>query len=440
MKPKPTEEGGAAQDRACGRVRAWFWYSFAPSHLADTTETGQKQLSARRRFRAWFPLATVLSYLADAVILALFAAVGTVAAWVPVAYFAVGCMSGGVFYALTVSGYSERYADKFMAMPQICVASATVFVFLACAPSVGIVFLGTLFIVGAFCSMRFPWRQNCIMWAMAVFASSAFLYTQQDVTLALYSSPAQKIIVWIWFALTLPKLMALGQLGRHWRVTSFEHQKKLELALAHLAESITEKEAAEQASRQLAAIVEGSGDAIISQTLDGVITSCNKAAEILYGYTAAEAIGQKSTSLHLPPGHLDEISDLRDRVGRGESIFHHEATYRGKDGHDIGVSLSISPIKDKAGTIIGISTIARDVSERERVRKERERLIAELQEALAKVKVLKGLLPICAWCKKIRDDKGYWQQIEAYISDRSEADFSHAICPECANKVRAETQ
>ena len=66
---------------------------------------------------------------------------------------------------------------------------------------------------------------------------------------------------------------------------------------------------------------------------------------------------------------------------------------------------------------------------------ERERLIIELQEALAKVKTLSGMLPICASCKKIRDDKGYWQQIEAYISDHSEAEFSHGICPDCAEKI-----
>ncbi len=66
---------------------------------------------------------------------------------------------------------------------------------------------------------------------------------------------------------------------------------------------------------------------------------------------------------------------------------------------------------------------------------EREKLIRELQEALAKVKTLTGLLPICASCKKIRDDKGYWNQIEAYIRDHSEAEFSHGICPECMKKL-----
>jgi PAS domain S-box-containing protein len=226
----------------------------------------------------------------------------------------------------------------------------------------------------------------------------------------------------------------------HLEEVILERTLELQQANIKLKSEIDVRRKAEEASRQLAAIVESSDDAIISETLDGVITSWNKAAEILYGYSAADAIGQQSIALHIPPDRTDEIPDLLERIGHGERIFHHEATYRSKYGHDISVLLTISPIKDNAGTIIGTSTIARDISERERVRKERENLIAELQEALVKVKALKGLLPICAWCKKIRNDQGYWQQIEAYIRDHSEADFSHGICPECAQKIRAETQ
>lgn len=90
---------------------------------------------------------------------------------------------------------------------------------------------------------------------------------------------------------------------------------------------------------------------------------------------------------------------------------------------------------------IGPSLLERSIRyaiERKRTMGERERLISELRKALAKVKQLTGLLPICATCKKIRDDKGYWNQIEAYISDHSEADFSHGICPECARKLYPE--
>jgi hypothetical protein len=77
---------------------------------------------------------------------------------------------------------------------------------------------------------------------------------------------------------------------------------------------------------------------------------------------------------------------------------------------------------------------SRDLDERNRAEKEREKLIVRLQKALADVKKLSGLLPICSFCKQIRDDHGYWKQIESYIKENSDADFSHSICPECAEK------
>lgn len=89
--------------------------------------------------------------------------------------------------------------------------------------------------------------------------------------------------------------------------------------------------------------------------------------------------------------------------------------------------------------ILELERSLREANERsKRAETVRERLIEELQEALARVKTLSGLLPICASCKKIRDDKGYWNQIETYIEAHSEADFSHSICPECARKLYPE--
>ncbi|MFQ6759539.1 MAG: response regulator [Deltaproteobacteria bacterium] len=76
--------------------------------------------------------------------------------------------------------------------------------------------------------------------------------------------------------------------------------------------------------------------------------------------------------------------------------------------------------------------------ERKRIENEKEQVIAELQEALAKVKLLSGFIPICASCKKIRDDTGYWQQVEAYIQKHSNAEFSHSICPDCSHKLYPE--
>jgi PAS domain S-box-containing protein len=80
-----------------------------------------------------------------------------------------------------------------------------------------------------------------------------------------------------------------------------------------------------------------------------------------------------------------------------------------------------------------------DITQRKIVERERERLIADLREAIAKIKILTGLLPMCAWCKKVRDDKGYWKKVETYVQEHSDASFTHGICPDCLKKVDPET-
>jgi PAS domain S-box-containing protein len=95
-------------------------------------------------------------------------------------------------------------------------------------------------------------------------------------------------------------------------------------------------------------------------------------------------------------------------------------------------------IRDSSGLPTALEGIVTDITERREAEEERERLILELRATLKKVKLLSGLIPVCASCKRIRNDKGYWEQIEAYIRDHSEADFSHAICPECAKRLYGE--
>jgi hypothetical protein len=137
----------------------------------------------------------------------------------------------------------------------------------------------------------------------------------------------------------------------------------------------------------------------------------------------------------MPPETRQDLPPLLERVRRGERIRHFETERQTRDGQTIQVSLCISPVRDRSGNIVGASTIARDISERKQAEAERERLLRELQVAVANVKTLRGLLPICANCKKIRDDKGYWNQIEYYIRERSDADFTHGICPDCAHRL-----
>ena len=94
-----------------------------------------------------------------------------------------------------------------------------------------------------------------------------------------------------------------------------------------------------------------------------------------------------------------------------------------------------NPIRDESGNIIGLTLILTDITARKQIEEERNQLIQELKNALDKVKQLSGLLPVCANCKKIRDDKNNWQPIENYIDEHSEAKFSHSLCPECAKKL-----
>jgi PAS domain S-box-containing protein len=195
-------------------------------------------------------------------------------------------------------------------------------------------------------------------------------------------------------------------------------------ALAH-------ERASAVAMAKLAAIIESSDDAIIGKTLDGKIESWNAGATNLYGYTEAEAVGQ-SIALLLPSGREEELTPLLERVRRGERILHFETTRRRKDGSLIEISLSISPVRNSLGEVVGASMIARDITARKKAERERERLLGELHSALRDVKTLNGLLPICSHCKKIRDDKGYWNQIEVYVRKHSDADFTHSICPDCA--------
>jgi PAS domain S-box-containing protein len=111
--------------------------------------------------------------------------------------------------------------------------------------------------------------------------------------------------------------------------------------------------------------VESSNDAIITKLLDGTITGWNGAAERLFGFTAAEAIG-KSINIIVPPDRRDEVRNIVERISRGEPIEHYETSRVRKDGSTVDVSLSISPIRSASGKIVGISKAARDITESKR--------------------------------------------------------------------------
>jgi PAS domain S-box-containing protein len=144
--------------------------------------------------------------------------------------------------------------------------------------------------------------------------------------------------------------------------------------------------AAAQASRDImarwGALVESADDAIIGKTVDGLITSWNPAAERMFGYSAAEAVGQMIT-LIIPEERLLEEADVVSRIRRGESVEHFETVRQAKNGRRLDISLSVSPIRDATGRIVGASKIARDIGERKRMEAEHQALLAREQTARA---------------------------------------------------------
>ena len=136
----------------------------------------------------------------------------------------------------------------------------------------------------------------------------------------------------------------------------------------------------------LAAIVESSDDAVISKDLDGIITSWNKGAERIFGYTAAEAIGRPIMMIAAPE-RRDEMPRILERIRRGDRVDHYETTRMTKDGRRVNISLTVSPVRDASGRIVGASKIARDITEKkmaeEALRKQADRLArsnADLQQ------------------------------------------------------------
>jgi PAS domain S-box-containing protein len=156
------------------------------------------------------------------------------------------------------------------------------------------------------------------------------------------------------------------------------------IGISKIARDITERKQAARAALQLASIVASSDDAIVSKDLDGVITTWNRGAERLFGYSADEAVGRPVTML-IPPERLDEEPGILARIRNGERIEHYETVRRRKNGTPVDVSLSVSPMKDAAGRVIGASKIARDISERKQAEARLRDSERRLQELLAAI-------------------------------------------------------
>lgn len=165
-----------------------------------------------------------------------------------------------------------------------------------------------------------------------------------------------------------------------------------------------------------------------------IYTGCNKSFEDFLSLASGEIIGKSVYDLapvELAEGYHEKDAELINNPGVQVYDFEVQSKSKGKRQ----VVFHKATFHNQSGEIAGLIGVILDITARKEVEDKKAALITELQEALDKVKLLSGFLPICASCKKIRDDKGYWKQIESYIRDHSEVEFSHGICPECAKEL-----
>ncbi|MCF8144673.1 MAG: PAS domain S-box protein [Deltaproteobacteria bacterium] len=205
-----------------------------------------------------------------------------------------------------------------------------------------------------------------------------------------------------------------------------------------------------QSEQRLSQIIDFLPDATFVIDRQGKVVAWNRALEKMTGIRSEEMVG-KGDYEYAIPFYGKKRPVLIDLVHAWDEETQKTYHYVKKQG-DALVSETVNSLvapggtlwnkasvfRDENGAVIGAIETIRDISDRKQQEEEREKLIQELQTALSQIRKLSGMLPICASCKKIRDDKGYWQQVEAYITTHSEVRFSHSVCPECARELYPE--
>jgi len=206
-----------------------------------------------------------------------------------------------------------------------------------------------------------------------------------------------------------------------------------------IARDITGRKEAEERLRaseeRFRTLVETISEWVWEVNEKGVYTYVSPRVRNVLGYEPGDLLGRTPFDL-MPPEEAERVAGVFGRfVGSQTPFSALENINLSKDGRPVTLETSGVPFFNASGALKGYRGVDRDITERKKIEQEREQLIRELKNTLAKVKTLSGMLPICASCKKVRDDKGYWNQIEAYVSEHSEAEFSHGLCPDCMEKL-----
>jgi PAS domain S-box-containing protein len=172
---------------------------------------------------------------------------------------------------------------------------------------------------------------------------------------------------------------------------------------------------------------------IYSHDMDGNFTYLSPSVVNVLGYSQDEFKGHYTEYLTDNPINND-VDEHTNSALRGEKQAPYEAEFWHKNGNRVHLRVTEVPVFDEKGNVLGIEGIVQDITEFKQAEASRESAVKKLEKALSEIKTLRGILPLCSFCKKIRNDKGYWEQVDVYIHKYSEADISHSICPECLEK------
>jgi PAS domain S-box-containing protein len=187
------------------------------------------------------------------------------------------------------------------------------------------------------------------------------------------------------------------------------------------------------------ALMENIPDNIYFKDLQGQFVKINKSQSLFLDLgSAAEALGKTDYDFFKYEQAQQAMVDEQQIIRSGQPMLNKEELITTRSGVSKWFSVTKAPFYDAAGNIIGTFGLSRDITAHKVLENEREALIIKLRETLDQVQTLKGLIPICSHCKKIRNDQGYWQEVEVYVRDHSSAEFSHGMCEDCLIKLYPE--
>jgi PAS domain S-box-containing protein len=211
-------------------------------------------------------------------------------------------------------------------------------------------------------------------------------------------------------------------------------ERKYLKLLSHRVESVMSQWHGEQAllesEERYRELFEGASDLIQGVAIDGSILFVNRAWREAFGYSEDEVRGLKLMDI-IHPSALAHCMEAFHRVIRGTPAINIEATFLTREGREI-ILEGNADCHFVDGKPASTRAIFRDITEKKRAEEKLRHANEELQRALDEVKQLQGLLPICMYCKKIRDDEDSWQEVETYVRQRTEAKFTHGVCPDCS--------